>query len=120
MGQFCGRQRYRDLFWAILKAIGIPPNGVRQWKAGRNDGRVDFALGSFGGNEYQIWFSYTFNFILELPEPNSGDERWTTPKTWGEFVSERKEGSRDDDPRYTNGSRTPDIVFFSACYNSTN
>lgn len=110
---FVGDSVIRQLFLASLKASGIPTDGVKGvWMTGRNEKFPDHLLASAGEDDYKVWLSYTFDFIDQPPDPNSGYERWTIPKTWGEFLSTRKEGPREDDPGFEEG-RTPDIVFFS-------
>lgn len=63
----------------------------------------------------EVWLSYRFAFVSEGKMDGTW---WQIPYTWGDFMEQRGEGPRDDDPNFPI-SKIPDIVFFSPGYRAS-
>lgn len=84
----------------------------RVGRSGRRDG--DFILYRVANAKYRLWFSFTFNFLTEP----SGANAWDMPHRWGDFVRDRGEGPRPDDPPWPD-KRVPDMVFYNPGYHAS-
>ena len=122
---FVGDSVTMQIFRSGMREAGVDLNGrdSRIWRTGRNF-KGDHQLLMKGDAKHQIWFTYQFNFISKQTfEPEKkhyshSPNAWAMPLSWGDFVRQRGEEPRMDDPDFAT-DRTPDVVFYSPGYHAT-
>jgi hypothetical protein len=94
------------------------PKNVASWYTHRNN-NYDWLLVAIGDpqRQYKIWLSYTFDYIFGEGETKAA-RHFDNPFMWGEFMSLRNDGPREDDPQFP-PEKSPDILFYSGGYHAS-
>lgn len=109
---FVGDSVTRQIFNHIVIGAEIEATA---WRTGRaSEGHPDLYLGMVDSKDYRLWLSFAHDFVNQ----DTLSERWEIPRTWGEFLSLRGEGTVGDDAGFAT-DKVPDLIIYSPGYCSS-
>ena len=93
-------------------AYGSTP--LQEW-ATNGKTKLNYHISSFEYNNYRVWFTFYGKLVVSRGKLV---RKISLRHTWEDFMREREEGLRHDDPPFANDD-TPDSVFFGPGYHAT-